>query len=210
MRELEFLPDWYHRARRSKRIVVLEVWVLLIVAVGLGTWTFLARGNLRAKETMVTLRQGQLDQTHSEEKMLTEQLSLREELRDREQIIASLGFPVDMTRLLQTLDSVMPKEMSMTDFDCNIEETQKQQTTAIAAAPSQQPPTPQYDRRLKVKLVAVAPSDVDLANFLAGLTDVPFFDQVGVTYSHYKSDQGHVFREFEVTFSMDLNQSAEN
>jgi hypothetical protein len=210
MRELEFLPDWYHRARRCKRIVVLEVWILLIVATGLGMWTFLARGNLRTKETMVALRQGQLDQTHSEEKMLSVQLGLREELRDREQIIASLGFPVDMTRLLQTLDSVMPKEMSMTDFDCSIEETQKPVTTAIAAAPSQTPPTPEFDRRLKVKLVAVAPSDVDLANFLAGLTDVPFFDQVGVTYSHYKSDKGHVFREFEVTFSMDLNQSAAN
>jgi hypothetical protein len=204
MRELEFLPGWYHRARRSKRIVVMEVWLLIILTAGLGGWTFLARNNLKTKEAMVAVRQGELDQTHSEERMLSEQLRLREELRDRESIIASLGFPVDMTRLLQTLDSVMPKEMSMTDFDCNIEETPRVMPTNVGAGP--QPP-PEFDRRLKVKLVAVAPSDVDLANFLAGLTDVPFFDQVGVTYSHYKSDNGHMFREFEVTFSMDLNQT---
>ncbi|HMB95135.1 MAG TPA: hypothetical protein VKK61_03770 [Tepidisphaeraceae bacterium] len=203
MRELEFLPSWYHQARRCKRLVVLEIWLLVIIALGLGTWTFLARGNVRGKQQMVTTRQGQLDQTHTEERMLAEQLGLRQELQDREQIIASLGFPVDMTRLLQTLDQVMPKEMSMTDFNCSIEETLKPLGPAVAAATPQQP---EFDRRLKVKLVAVAPSDVDLANFLAGLTEVPFLDQVGVTYSHYKSDNGHILREFEVTFSMDMNQ----
>jgi hypothetical protein len=204
MRELEFLPDWYHKTRQVKRVVGWEVWIFAMLVAGLGGWMFLARNNERVKRTTLDLRQGQLDQTHTEERMLAEQLHLRQELQQREQIIASLGFSVDMTRLLQTLDKVMPKELSMTDFKCEIEETQRPMGVNVAAGGTQEK---QFDRRLKVRLVAVAPSDVDLANFLSGLTDVPFFDQVGVTYSHYKTDNGHVFREFEVTFAMDLNQA---
>lgn len=209
MRELEFLPQWYRLTRQSKRVVAWESWVLLAVIAAISTWTFLARSNERTRQTTLSMRQGQLDQTHSEERMLAEQLRLRQELQEREQIIASLGFSVEMTRLLQTLDAVTPKELSLTDFKCDIEETQRPLGTNVAAA-VQIPADKRMDRRLKVKLVAVAPSDVDLANFLAGLTDVPFFDQVGVTYSHYKSEEGHIFREFEVTFSMDLNQPVGN
>ena len=64
---------------------------------------------------------------------------------------------------------------------------------------------PQMDRRLKVKLVGVAPSDVDLANFLAGLTQVPFFEQVSIAYARDKVEAGHILREFEVSWSMGLN-----
>jgi hypothetical protein len=208
MRELEFLPQWYRLTRQSKRAVAWESWVLLVLIGALSSWTILARSNEQIKQTTLSMRQGQLDQTHSEERMLAEQLRLRQDLQEREQIIASLGLSVEMTRLLQTLDAVTPKELSLTDFKCDIEETPRALGTNVAAV--QIPAEKRMDRRLKVKLVAVAPSDVDLANFLAGLTDVPFFDQVGVTYSHYKSEDGHIFREFEVTFSMDLNQPAGN
>ena len=57
-----------------------------------------------------------------------------------------------------------------------------------------------------MRLVGVAPSDVDLANFLTGLTGVPFFDNVAMTYSKDKAQEGHLLREFEVTFSLNLNR----
>jgi hypothetical protein len=59
-----------------------------------------------------------------------------------------------------------------------------------------------------VRLLGVSPSDVDLANFLAGLTNVPFFQDVAMIRSHDKSDSGHIMREFEVTFGMSLNAPA--
>jgi hypothetical protein len=47
---------------------------------------------------------------------------------------------------------------------------------------------------------------VDLANFLGELSKMPFLEQVNVSYSQDKVDSGHRMREFEVTFSMNLNQ----
>jgi hypothetical protein len=73
------------------------------------------------------------------------------------------------------------------------------------ASTPQPPAETVYDRRLKARLVGVAPSDVDLANFLAELQRKRFFESVAMTWSKDRSDQGHLMREFEVLFAMDLN-----
>jgi Tfp pilus assembly protein PilN len=159
---------------------------------------------VRAAESRLSNLQDDLNQVHAKQHILSEKLELRKELQAREQLIASIGFPVQITRLLQTLDSVMPREMSLTEFNCQIEEQLRAAPPAAGrgAADKEQ----QIDRRLNVKLAGVTPSDVDLANLLAGLTDVPFFDQVSVTYARSKVESGHVMREFEITFSMSLNR----
>jgi hypothetical protein len=49
-----------------------------------------------------------------------------------------------------------------------------------------------------------------LSDFLTGLTQFKFLDQVSVMYAKDKMDSGHVLREFEVTFTMSLNQPVVN
>jgi hypothetical protein len=50
---------------------------------------------------------------------------------------------------------------------------------------------------------------VDLANFLAGLSNNPYFEQIAMTYARDRSDSGHTMREFEVTYVVDLTAPAE-
>ena len=56
-----------------------------------------------------------------------------------------------------------------------------------------------------VHLTGVTPSDADWATVLAKLGDVPFFQNVQLEDAHEKTDQGHVMREFEVSFLVDLD-----
>jgi hypothetical protein len=60
---------------------------------------------------------------------------------------------------------------------------------------------------MKVKMIGVAPTDVDVMNFLTRLGDVPFFEQVYMTYAKDRPENGHVMREFEVTFCLNLNSA---
>jgi hypothetical protein len=202
MRQLEFLPTWYPQTRRRKRFVKLESWILLVVIVSLGSWYVFAGQNLRDKQVALGALQKQLDQVHTEKELLAQALDLRQRLQEREELVASLGYPVEMTRLLHTLDSVMPREMAMTEFDCQTREQARPVTSVAAIRPTDK----QVDRRLDVHLKGVAPSDVDLANFLGELNKMPFLEQVNVSYAQDRIDSGHVMREFEVTFSMNLNQ----
>jgi Tfp pilus assembly protein PilN len=208
MRELEFLPDWYPRARRKRRFAVLQVWILVTLFAGFSAWLFMARRGVGAQErTLESLKQ-QLDQTYADQRLLAEQLKLRQELQTREQLVASIGFPVEMTRLLQTLDQLMPKEMSLVELKCDTDEQIRVTGNVTAIRGGSGGAEKQIDRKLKIKMLGVSPSDVDLANFLMGLTKYPFFEHVAVSYARDKIEAGHVMREFEVTFTMPLNQPA--
>jgi hypothetical protein len=208
MRELEFLPGWYPQTRRRKQRIKLHGWILFVLILGLGMWIFESHRKVSAAESWLQDLRGALVQSQAEQKLLDEQLTLRKQLQEQEQLIASLGYPVEMTRLLQTLDTLMPKEMSLTEFDCQTEE-QPVQVTGLAVARGAEKQK-LVNRRMRVKVVGVVPSDVDLANLLAGLTNVPFFEQVALTYSRGRIDGGHVLREFEVTFWMNLNLATGN
>lgn len=204
MRELEFLPSWYRQTRRRKRIVAIEGWTFFTLIVCLGSWLFITEQRIGSREVTLGALQHNVDQIHTEKKMLDEQINLRQQLQTREELIASLGYPVEMTRLLHTLESVMPREMTIIDLDCSTKEQVKQVTSVAAVKPADK--QRQTERRLEVRLQGVTPSDVDLANFVGALTKMSFFQQVNVGYARDKIDAGHVLREFEVTFSLDLDQ----
>ncbi|HVT88413.1 MAG TPA: PilN domain-containing protein [Tepidisphaeraceae bacterium] len=205
MRELEFLPPSYQQTARRKRVVVTQSWIFLLLLVGLGTWAALAQGNVRIKQRELRDKQHDLDETHQQQRILAEQLSYRRKLQEQEGLVASIGSQVDMTRMLQTLDNLMPKEMSVQEFECTTEK-QERITTSVAALPSAAPKPRQIDRKMRIRIVGVAPSNADIANFLTGLSSVSFFNQVAVKYAKDVTDNGHILREFEVSFVLELNQ----
>jgi len=205
MRELEFLPEWYPRIQRRKRLVVLHGWLTVVVAAALCLWMLLARRNVQQAQAALSSISSEMVQTQSEQRQLDEQLAIKQELQVKERIVAQLGFPMEMSRLLRALDAVMPKEMSLLEASFLTQE-QLVGPTGPAAARATPDVEPAIDRQLKVRLVGVAPTDVDLANFLAGLNSYSFFRQVSLGKASDKSDSGHLMREFEVTFQIDLNQ----
>jgi Tfp pilus assembly protein PilN len=205
MRELEFLPEWYPQSRRRKRIVLLLGYLTLLVAAGLGVWFMLARRDIRARAAVLEGAQKQLAQTHQEMHQLEEQMALKNQLLVQRQIVEKLGLPVEMSRLLQALDEKLPSQMSLTDLAFDTHEQLKVANTLAAARVATQGDN--IDRRLHIRLDGIAPTDDDVANFLTGLSRVPFFDDVAMNYSRDRTDNGHVMRDFEVTFSVNLNQS---
>jgi Tfp pilus assembly protein PilN len=209
MRELEFLPTWYPQLQKRKRRVITQVWMLLILVAGLSMWTGVVRKNVFAKQTAKDNLAGELTQIYADQKLLAAQKDLRKQLQEKREVLNSLGFPVQITRLLHTIDNAMPKPISLVSIDCDTDETVRPITSiaGVGAATPGVEKKSEVDRRMKVKIIGLAPNDAELANFLAGLTAIPFFDQVTVSYLREKVDSGHVMREFEITFSLNLNQA---
>lgn len=206
MREIEFLPSWYALAQRRHRWLALQGWTSLVVLAGLGGWLLLAHRNIRATAAELSSVDVQLAQSKIELRQLDEQLELQHQLELQRQIVGRLGLPVEMSRLLQTLEGVMPKEMSIVELSVDTDELAKRPPTQPGVpVTAMRPSVTSYDRRLRVRLVTVAPSDVDLANVLAGLASVPFFENVSYSYARDKNQEGHLMREFEITFGMGLN-----
>ena len=201
MRELEFLPSWYTQLRQRRRIVRLESWAFTGLSLAVAGWMVAATCSTRASHAALGSVRTQLNRIYDEKKVLSEQLSLRTELSGRQQVVDAVGRPVEISRVLNTLEKAMAREMSLTDFSC---ETVEQIRRPVSVAATSTPDAGEVERVMKVKVTAVAPSNLDLANFLTSL-NLPFIQNVALSYSRDRIDSGHVMREFEVTFTLNLS-----
>ena len=199
MHDLEFLPDWYPQTRRRRRLVLLQGWLTLVVLFGLGAWVLLAERNIAVAEDSLRALKGQLSQTDAQLAEMDKLDVMRKQLSQQNQIISRIGNYVEACSMVHRIDALMPRQMSLTGV--RLENEEKVDNSAASALKGDQA----IDRRLKVTIQGVCPTDVDLANFMTELAAVPFFDQVNITYAREKSEHNHVMREFEVSFSLNLN-----
>jgi Tfp pilus assembly protein PilN len=204
MRELEFLPTWYPQWHRRRRMVLLQVWITILLVLGLGSWLYLADRNCRdAQEVLVSLR-GQLKETDEQLQQMDRLEALRKQLRLQDEVLNKLGDHIESSRLMGKLAAVLPPNVSLLNLTLEHEETPVPISNIARAAlknPSQVP----MDRRLKIKVLGVAPTDVELATFITELNKVSFFERVAPTYTRDRKESGHLLREFELTFSVNLN-----
>lgn len=203
MRELEFLPDWYPRIARQKRLLVLQAWLGGLVLATLGLWTFLAGRNIGSATAALATLDRQLLQSRGELRQLDEQKQLGAALKRQEEVVARIGLPIDMTRLIRTLDSLAPAEMSLLELNCETVESLRS-VQAVARSKGAESP---LDRTLRVKVIAVAPSDVTLSAFLEALSGARQFENVAMAYARDRQVLGRIVREFEVNFSVRLDET---
>jgi Tfp pilus assembly protein PilN len=202
MAEPDFLPSWYPQACQRKRLVVLQSWMVLVLVAGLAIWAFLVHRNIHIARGEVSALSRQLSQAGQDLRRLDELLALQKQWRQQDQIFEKLGTYVEATRFICAMDRIMPREMSLMNLTLETSEQAQPVSSLATAKTAQEQPV---DRRLNIRLVGVAPTDVDLANFLARLTAEPLFEQVSMTYARERRDGGHVMREFELLFSVNLN-----
>ncbi len=210
MREIEFLPDWYPKVRKRKRMVALQAYVTLILMCGLGLWMLLVQRNVHAREFELDSLRNDLDQSETELARLEELLQLQRQFGQQDQIFNKIGRPIATTKLITTLEQMMPSDMALLDLTLETEEPNRNSNSGayggggggLAARAAREKEL--ESAKLRFKMHGVAPTDTDLGEFLHKLTGRPFFKKVELLYSHERQDRGHVMREFEVTFVMDL------
>jgi Tfp pilus assembly protein PilN len=205
VREVEFLPAWYPQIRRRRRFVVLQAWMTVLIVAAMGTWTLMAGRNIRSSEARLARVETELTASRSELKTLEELMTLSKKLGDQAQVLSKVGSHAEAARLLATLDEVMPKSTALLELSLLTEE---KQPVTLAGARAAQERDSTVERRLNVKVTGVAPTDVEVADFLTRLTGKPFFEDVRMTGSKPRLDNGRIMREFEVYFSMNLNDMA--
>jgi len=204
MREIDFLPPWYAQFLRRRRTVFFQTWVTMGVALGLGLWLFLAERNQQSAEGVLDTLSGQIQQTSTQLQQMERLEMLRRQLRQQAEVLTKLGIHVETGRLISKLTEATPPSLSLLSLNIDTDEIPVQLSAAERAS-LKEGSRPPVDRRLRVKLQGVAPTDLELATFLTDLNQTPFFERPALTYVKERREAGHVLREFEVTFSINLN-----
>jgi len=203
MRELDFIPSWYPQTRRRKRMVILEAYMTFIVAAGLGLFVFQSQRNLRAEAAELNTLQTELSQSDSDLKRMDELLAMEKQLLQQDQIFKKIGLYIEVTRMLGTLQSIMPPEMALEGLSMKTVEQLK--AVEGASKTGLKKAEQKLDRRLQVSIRGVAPTHIDVANFVVRLSGLPFFEQVSLGYGRDAVRNNHMMREFEVMFFLNLN-----
>lgn len=209
MRELEFLPAWYPQLRRRRHLLAMEFWIVCMLLAGCALWGFLASRNRRAAEHALELLRGQLRQTNSQLQQMERLEVLRRQWRQQAETLNRLGLHIDSSRLIGKLESLMPGNVSLLELNLEVEESPLAMSN-LAKASLKDPSRPPMDRRLKVRLTGVAPTDAELATLLTELNQVPYFEQVVPNYARDQRESGHILRKFEIVFSVNLNSPPES
>jgi Fimbrial assembly protein (PilN) len=205
MRELEFLPDWYPTLRRKRRTLMLEAWLGVAIAVVLGLWVAVSTRNVVAAQSVLNTRQGQIKQIGYELQKLSELESLKKQMSEQARLVASLGPNVPVSRILEDLEDKMPAEMALLDVSVDVRQQSRLRPgvrNAAVAAKAE----PIVDRQMTIQLHGVAPSDVELGNYMIRLATIPCFTGSSLSTSDLRQN-GRLMREFRISFTLSLTDS---
>src|SRR5207249_800452 len=137
MREVEFLPDWYPRVRQRRRMVVMQAWASLALICALGVWMLLGQRNVHAREVELSSLRTDLNQSEAEVARLEELLALQQQLGRQDQIFVKIGRPVESTKIVTTLEQLMPRDMALLDLALEKDESVARPASGLAARAAQ-------------------------------------------------------------------------
>lgn len=119
-----------------------------------------------------------------------------------------LSLPVRVGDVISIIGRQMPESVSLTSlaFTPRVEKTSARQRTAPSAKPSQ---GEEPQRRLMIEVEGIAPNDIDMSVFVAGLEACPLFRHVAVDFARKAVIRTVEGREFALTCEVDLGRRYE-
>lgn len=204
MREIEFLPQWYTTVRRRKLAVTIQIWSTVVLAIVMLVWTGVSRFRvLTAQNELASLRHDMAN-TQQELSRLDAMTQIKRRWSEQGEVLSKIGVSVESTRLLGLIAQSTPESISLIGMSLQTEEKIDAAKTLINARATRDK-EPAVDRKLRVKLQGVAPSNAEVADMMTRLAANNFLEDVSMGYTRDSDQSGRLVREFEVTFAVDLN-----
>ena len=206
MSTINFVPNDYVQQKQSNRANSLYLFLLLAVLCGIGaTFSVLKMQQRSVRSEMLEISR-EMSAARDEIAKLEE---LKEMSNTRMKVMmmsASLLEPVPRSVLLASLTNNLPGSVSLLELNLDEKDPPKviapAQTKGAKAKSSQAKPaateTKIPEPEILLELKGLAPSDIEVASYIANLSGSILFDQVQLIQSNEKIIDGIHFREFRL------------
>jgi len=206
MANIDFLPERIRCQRLRSSWLTRQVYLLAVFAAALGMLALVRQNRISRAEAELLLLTGRSANVQRQLAMLGSLEEQQAELHLKKRINDHLGSRVNTLVVLAEIERLMPAGMSLANL--NIEPTE-QAVAVTPLAPRATGPRPvpagpeatkaqQTVKRLRMVLTGVAPSDVDVANFIGQMATSRLFEEVTMGYAKNATYRGRVAREFQV------------
>jgi len=204
MEEIDFLPDRIKAQRSRRHRLAVQGYLMAICLAGLVALAYVFH-------VRVETARGELSMLEGREAAMKQQLAIKEslerELADlmiKRRIEERLGRRVGTLDVLVELQRVMPKSMALTRLNMEtvevavpvraVGENRSNRPVADGAATKQQ-----VVKRVRLTLTGMAPTDVDVANFIGQLAGSRLFEDVNMGYARNVTFRSRGARQFQVS-----------
>lgn len=206
MENVDFLPERIKAQRARRRRLFQQGYLLGLIAVVLVAVGYYRQGELtRASAEVATLGQCVDDLT----RQAARRTNLESQLQDlniKKRVEEHLGSRISAQLVLAELQRQLPATVSLSKLEIDTFEIQpgiKDSSGHVSAravvSGNSDPVKPETVKRVRLCITGMAPTDVDVANFIGQLSASPLFEEVTMGYSRNVVVQGHVAREFRAT-----------
>jgi Tfp pilus assembly protein PilN len=195
MRPVEFLPERIRFQRARRRRLTRQGCLLGACILAMAALTAIRQGRIAsAKADLVTL-ESRLVNTQGQLAMIAPLEQQMADLLIKKRIDEELGSRTDCTAVLAELCHLMPANLSLVALELKTVDVGEGAAHAGAAAPAG--PGSDNPRRVRLVITGMAPSDVDVANFIGQMSASPLFDEVNMGYVKTVPYRGRSGREFQ-------------
>jgi hypothetical protein len=215
MANASFLPEDYleKRAQRRTNIVCVGLFAIVVAGVfGVGSLQFRQKLELQARQRAVNARfEEAAKRLEDLDQLQTQRAALVQKATDVRTLLERLP----RTRVLSELVNNMPATLSLLSLDLSTKVTTKQVQVATALdkakvdAKAKKSKTTREVKQVDVTLSVegVAPTDVQVAQFMTAIGSIPFFSDVNLAYTEEMTVEDHTMRKFRI--DMKVNQDIE-
>lgn len=210
---MSFLPEDYLAKRVARRTNVICVTLFAVVMCGVIAAFFVTdrqRSEIRAQ-------QAQVNQRFEEAARLLDQLeklqTQKQQMVRKAKVASALVERVPRTLLLAELVNHMPTTLSLTEMKLETETVRaaRRPTTAIqrqrqasakAKAQAQEDDVAVPQTQVTVRMVGVAPTDVEVAQYITALSAHPLFEDVVLQYAEQTRIDDQEMRKFGMALTV--------
>lgn len=203
MKDVEFLPDRIRQQRARKHLLVRQGYLLAACVVAMavhghvyGARIAQARGKLATlDERAVNLNQ-QIQMIGTLEKQLAD-------LMIKKRIDEELGSRADCTAVLAELCRITPPNMALVSLEMKAVDVEVKSSGGSGrsgrASAAKAKKSRRVARRQRLVITGLAPTDVDVANFIGQLAASCVFEDVTMGYARSVLFQDRTAREFQAS-----------
>jgi len=200
MENVDFLPDRIKSQRYRRRHLLRQAYMLGACLAALIVLGYARQGTVskaQAELSVLKDRGGNVRQQLATLNLLEQQQA---ELMIKKRINDQLGSRAKALDLLIEMESLMPASISLTNLALEgVEVRQPIQQASGTAAPPGGKIGEKVTNRLRLVINGVAPTDVDVANFIGQLAASSLFEDVNMGYVKNVEFRGLTAREFQAS-----------
>ncbi len=200
---IDFLPRHIKVDRARRRSLKRQAFLVGAVAAGLGILGYVREGMItEARADLASLD----NQIHSVSRQLSMRSDLEKQLAElmiKKRIDDTLGSRANALEVLAELERTLPESIVLTSLTLEAVEVRVPIKSVAAGAPvvagAQPQPKEKVVKRVRLVFTGLAPTDVDVANFIAQMSAGQLFEDVSMGYAKNVDFRGRSVRGFQAS-----------